>query len=146
MKPLTPTPEPTPTHPTTMPTRQFAHEKPSVYQQSLHFVAWAGELLERLPKSLAAHNQLDRAPTSILLNIAEGTAKTTAPDRCRYFDTARGSAFECAACLHVLVMRKALTAGEIENGKGMLIAIVSMLIGLVKANDPGRLLEESLSY
>lgn len=66
-----------------MPSRQFDHEKLEVYQLSLRFVAWASELLERLPKPLSAHNQLDRASTSIPLNIAEGTAKTTAPDRCR---------------------------------------------------------------
>ncbi|MDD4173570.1 MAG: four helix bundle protein [Kiritimatiellae bacterium] len=45
---------------------------------------WAGELLETLPKSLAAYDQLDRASTSIPLNIAEGNGKYTAPERCRW--------------------------------------------------------------
>ena len=129
-----------------MPEPQFDHEKLSVYQQSLHFVAWAGELLERLPKTLAAHNPFDRASTSIPLNIAEGTAKTPTPDRCRYFDTARGSAVECAACLDVLIARKVLRTEEIEAGKDMLIAIVSMLIGLVKSHESGRLREDGSLY
>jgi len=129
-----------------MPTRQFDHEKLEVYQYSLRFVAWAGDLLDRLPKTLSAHNQLDRASTSIPLNIAEGTAKTTVADRCRYFDTARGSAVECAACLDVLVMKKALTPEDAETGKALLLPTVSMMIGLIKANESGRFREETPEY
>ncbi len=82
---------------------RFDHEKLSVYQEAIKFVAWADDLLEMIPKNLAVHSQLDRAATSIPLNIAEGNGKYTAPDRCRFFDIARGSAPECAACLDVLV-------------------------------------------
>jgi four helix bundle protein len=81
--------------------RVFNHEKLQVYQDSIHFVVWASELLERIPKGLSVSDQLNRASASIPLNIAEGNGKFTAPDRCRYFDNARGSAFECAACLDV---------------------------------------------
>ena len=59
---------------------RFDHEKLDVYQEAIRFVAWAGNLLETLPKSLAAYDQLDRASTSIALNIAEGNGKYTAPD------------------------------------------------------------------
>ena len=47
-------------------------------------------------------DQLDRASTSIPLNIAEENGKFTGADRCRFFDIARGSALECAASLDVL--------------------------------------------
>ena len=125
-----------------MPRRQFDHEKLSVYQQSLDFVAWATDLLDRVPRHLAVHNQLDRASTSIPLNIGEGTAKFTAPDRGRFFDTARGSAVECAACLDVLVRKKQVQADEVQAGREMLLSIVSMLVGLIRANAPGRKLGE----
>jgi len=72
----------------------FDHEKLNVYQESIRFVAWVTDLLETVPKSLAAQSQLDRASTSIPLNIAEGNGKYTSPDRCRFFDISRGSAFE----------------------------------------------------
>ena len=75
-------------------------------------MAWAGGLLETLSKSLAAYDPLDRASTSIALNIAEGNGKYTAPDRCRFFDIARGSALECAACLDVLVAKKRYEADK----------------------------------
>jgi four helix bundle protein len=73
----------------------FDHEKLIAYQRSIQFVAWSSPLVEKLPSKLAAIDQLDRTSTSVPLNIAEGNAKYTAPDRCRYFDTARGSALEC---------------------------------------------------
>src|SRR5689334_12108284 len=81
----------------------FDHEKLIACQRAIQFVAWSLPLLEKLPARLAVANQLDRAATSVPLNIAEGNAKYTVPDRCRYFDNARGSALECAACLDVLV-------------------------------------------
>ncbi len=118
--------------------RSFDHEKLNVYQQSIEFVAWADELLESVPKGNAVHNQLDRASTSIPLNIAEGNGKHTPADRCRFFDTARGSALECAACLDVLVAKRKIDAAVAQNGKEELVEIVSMLVGLIRANSDDR--------
>ena len=54
---------------------QFGHETLNVYQESIRFITWINELLETIPKNLSVHNQLDRASTSIPLNIAEGNGK-----------------------------------------------------------------------
>ena len=124
----------------------FDHEKLVAYQRSIQFVAWSSPLLEKLPAKLAVADQLDRASTSVPLNIAEGNAKYTAPDRCRYFDTARGSALECAACLDVLVAKRKCTAEQIQNGKEILHETVSLLIGLIKSISPDRLGEEPVEY
>ncbi len=118
--------------------KQFDHEKLTVYQHSIKFVAWAAELLESVPKSTAVYDQLDRASTSVPLNIAEGNGKSTPKDRCKYFDTARGSALECAACLDVLLAKKKINSETAENGKALLIEIVSMLIGLIRSTSPDR--------
>ncbi|MEI8139182.1 MAG: four helix bundle protein [bacterium] len=122
----------------------FDHEKLNVYKEAIKFVVWADELLETLPKNLAVHGQLDRAATSIPLNIAEGNGKYTAPDRCRFFDIARGSALECAACLDVLVAKKRLK--EADEGKEILVRIVSMLVGLIRSTSSDRVHEDSCSY
>jgi four helix bundle protein len=122
----------------------FDHEKLSVYQESIKFVVWSVEILETLPKNLAVHGQLDRAATSISLNIAEGNGKYTAADRCRFFDIARGSALECAACLDVLVAKKRLV--EAGPGKAILVRIVSMLVGLIRSTSADRVHEDSGSY
>ncbi len=122
----------------------FDHEKLAVYQESIRFVTWADGLLETIPKSLAVYDQLDRASTSIPLNIAEGNGKYTAPDRCRLFDIARGSALECAACLDVLVAKKKEV--QAEQGKEMLARIVSMLVGLIRSTSSDRVHEEGAVY
>ena len=124
----------------------FDHEKLNVYHESLNFVAQTTDLLERVPKTMAVYNQFDRASTSIPLNIAEGTGKFTPPDRCRYYDTARGSALECAACLDVLVVKKVLSREKIEEPKQTLVSVVSMLVGLIKAVAPDRIYEEAPNY
>src|SRR5258708_37269003 len=46
-----------------------------------------------------AKNQLGRASLSIMLNIAEGSAKYSVKDRRNFFITARGSVFECASII-----------------------------------------------
>lgn len=117
---------------------QFDHEKLKVYQVSIQFVAWADGLLSNISKSVAAHDQLDRASTSVSLNIAEGNGKYTQADRCRFFDNARGSALECAACLDVLVAKKKTNVETASECKGMLVEIVSMLVGLIRANSEDR--------
>ena len=122
----------------------FDHEKLEVYRKAIQFVVWVNKLLESIPKSVAVHNQLDRASTSIPLNIAEGNGKYTPADRCRFFDISRGSALECAACLDVLVAKKLIT--EADSGKIILVSIVSMLVGLIRSTSPSRVYEDSIEY
>jgi len=124
----------------------FDHEKLIAYQRSIDFIAWSSPILEKLPAKLAVSDQLDRASTSVPLNIAEGNAKYTAPDRCRYFDTSRGSALECAACLDVLVAKGKCTVEQIQPGKEILHETVSLLVGLIRSIAPDRLGEEPTEY
>ena len=108
---------------------RFDHEKLDVYRPSIEFVAWVGDLLDGpladCRKSVV--NQLDRASTSVPLNIAEGNGKRSPKDRARYLDIARGSALECSACLDVLVARKAIDAQAVAPGKALLVRAVQML-------------------
>jgi four helix bundle protein len=122
--------------------RHLDHDKLEVYQASLTFIGWLEPLLRALPKGLAVVDQLDRASTSIPLNIAEGNGKHTRPDRCRYFDNARGSALECAAALDVLVAKGRSSCEEVQPGKDRLWSIVSMLVALIRANSDYRLHED----
>ena len=124
----------------------FDHEKLRVYQEALTFASWAEMVLERAKKSSPLHDQLDRARTSILLNIAEGNGRFTAPDRCRFFDMARGSALECAACLDLLALKNVIDQKELAHDKGLLERIVSMLVGLIRSNSADRLHEDPVSY
>ncbi|MCA9266917.1 MAG: four helix bundle protein, partial [Planctomycetales bacterium] len=95
-------------------------------------------LLRDVPKAAAVRKQLDRASTSTPLNIADGNGKFTSSDRCRFFDIARGSALECAACLDVLVAKAIVAQGVAAEGKAILHEIVSMMVGLIRANSAER--------
>lgn len=110
----------------------FDHEKLDVYRNSIAFCAWVGDFLSSITAKTAAKDQLDRASTSIPLNIAEGNGKFSMKDRARFLEMARGSALECAACLDVLVARKLTTVEQIAGAKADLAAIVRMMIGLLK--------------
>jgi four helix bundle protein len=113
-------------------TLYFDHEKLDVYQEAIAFVGWVSPILETMNRLGDVKDQLDRASTSIPLNIAEGNGKYSVKDRCRFFDTAHGSALECAACLDVLVVRSKLSLDQVRPGKERLQRIVRMLIGLLK--------------
>jgi four helix bundle protein len=112
----------------------FDHEKLEVYRESIAFIAWLSALLESTMRAGDVKDQLDRASTSIPLNIAEGNGKYTPKDRCRFFDIAHGSALECAAALDILVAKSKLTPDQIHPGKERLQHIVRMLVGLIKRN------------
>ena len=110
----------------------FDHEKLDVYQEAIAFCGWVGELLGTITSKAAAKDQLDRASTSIPLNIAEGNGKFSHIDRARFLEIARGSTLECAACLDVLVIRKLIPVNGVDAEKERLVRIVNMLMGLLK--------------
>jgi four helix bundle protein len=124
---------------------QFDHEKLRVYQASLEFVTWATDRLSNLEPKAAVRDQLDRASTSVPLNIAEGNGKFAVRDRCRFLDFARGSALECAACLDVSVAKRLTDVAAVISGKQQLFEIVSMLIGLINSLN-SRIREEPATY
>jgi four helix bundle protein len=123
----------------------FDHEKLRVYQDAIEFIKWWEEISVRCRGLPTVKDQMDRASTSTPLNIAEGNAKYSVKDRCRYLQIATGSALECAACLDVFVARKRLTVGEIEPGKVRLKGIVSMLMGLINSAS-SRIAEGEVEY
>ena len=110
----------------------FDHEKLDVYREAIDFCGWVGDFLAATPAKAAAKDQLDRASTSIPLNIAEGNGKFSAKDRARFLEVARGSALECAACLDVLFVRKLASEQQVAGQKEKLARIVQMLIGLLR--------------
>ena len=127
--------------------RRFDHENLQVYQAAVQFCAWVTPVHERIPQKVAAKDQLDRASTSVVLNLAEGNGKRSFKDRSRFFDMARGSGVECAACLDVLVARDAIDLEMAEMGKSQLIEIVSMTSGLLaRFAGEGRVSEDQAAY
>jgi four helix bundle protein len=94
-----------------------------VYKCAAMFVPIGYALAKLVDGEMAS--QLRRATLSISLNIAEGTGRIGKDER-RFFVTARGSAFECAALLDAM---QAIGVAEprIAEGRALLVRIVSML-------------------
>jgi four helix bundle protein len=119
----------------------FDHEKLDVYGLEQQFVAWTTDLIEEVSQSPVSHrrelvDQLDRACISVLLNTAEGNGKRQGLQRARFFDDARGSALECAACLDASVAKRITKSDRVRPGKELLVRIVAMLTRLVGRFDP----------
>jgi four helix bundle protein len=119
---------------------QFDHEKLDVYRMLLGFVSWTSVLLDELmtenrAQTREVRDQLQRASLSALLNTAEGNGKRRQRIRAKFFDDARGSAAESAACLDALTTMGCCQAARVEEGKGMLLRAVSMLTKLVELFD-----------
>lgn len=119
----------------------FDHEKLDVYQLELAFVSWVTPLLASVKqragtaRTAEVIDQLDRASLSALLNTAEGNGRRQRQTRAKFFDDARGSVTECAACLDALVAKGICGEQEIEEGKQLLLRIASMLTKLIALFD-----------
>ena len=119
----------------------FDHEKLDVYQLELQFITWVTPLIAKVKQRPSEAriaevlDQLDRASLSALLNTAEGNGRRQRRTRAKFFDDARGSAGECAACLDALVAKNVCAAEEIDEGKQLLLRIASILTKLVDRFD-----------
>jgi four helix bundle protein len=114
------------------------HERLDVYAVALEFLVFANGVIERLPRGRGhLADQLTRACTSVVLNLAEGAGKLSKADKRRYYLTARGSATESAALLDVCLRLRLLGEAEYRTGKAMIVRVVSMLIKLAMSfEDP----------
>jgi four helix bundle protein len=118
----------------------FDHEKLHVYQLQLEFLEWVTLLLDEVRRQAAGktsevRRQLDRASLSVLLNIAEGNGRRRQQTRAKFFDEARGSTSESAACLDALVAKRVCSSERIRPGKQVLERVSSMLTKLVQRFD-----------
>src|SRR6187431_3220475 len=107
------------------------HERLDVYVIALDFLVFANNVIEGLPRGRShLADQLTRASTSIVLNLAEGAGKLSRADKRRYYLTARGSATESAALLDVCARLRLISPPQHQAGKSAIVRIVSMLIKL----------------
>ncbi len=107
------------------------HERLDVYRAALEFLTLATRVVGALPRGRSdLADQLDRASTSIVLNIAEGAGKFSRPEKRRYYQIAAGSVTECAAILDVCSCLTAIDAGTHAEGKALAERMLAMLVKL----------------
>jgi four helix bundle protein len=117
----------------------FDHEKLEVYQFSLEFVSAAHEVAKALPPGRAyLTDQLNRAASSIVLNIAEGAGEFSKPEKGRFYRMAKSSATECAAVLDLCRTRRLVPVKQLDVGREQLLRVVAMLIRHIQELQPDR--------
>ena len=95
----------------------------------------AADIVEYLPRGRSAlADQLQRASTSISLNIAEGAGEFSKPEKARFYRMARRSATECAAVLDVAMRLGIVSDERYGAGRALLLRIVAMLVRMAKPN------------
>jgi len=111
----------------------FNHEKLDVYQASIQFVELTNFIIKRLPKGKAyIADQLQRAASSISLNIAEGAGEFSKNEKARFYRMAKRSTTECAAILDICSKLQLVGQSSQIKARELLIRIVAMLTKLVK--------------
>ena len=112
----------------------FDHEKLDVYQAAIELVVLIEAIVGQLPRGRAyLVDQLQRAGTSVPLNIAEGSGEFSSNEKCRFYRMAKRSATECAGILDVCRRLGLAEDATIITARHLLIRIVSMLIKMVRA-------------
>jgi four helix bundle protein len=85
-------------------------------------------MADSLPAQYAGlADQVRRASVSIVLNIAEGSGKTSGPDQRRFYAMARGSAMECGAIVDACVSLNLVGQNTAKDAEDLLSGVVQML-------------------
>jgi four helix bundle protein len=115
---------------------QFDHDRLDVYLAAVDMVALAHAIVGAFsPGHADLADQLKRASTSVVLNIAEGAGEYSRADKARFYRMAKRSATESAAILDVAKKLDIISGQRFDAGRGLLLRIVSMLIKVVHGLD-----------
>jgi four helix bundle protein len=112
---------------------QFDHERLDVYKIAIDLVALVDEVVSALPRGRGyIADQLQRAATSVPLNIAVGAGEFTPADKARFYRMAKRSATECAAIFDVCRRLQLVDTQRIDAARDLLLRVVSMLIQMAR--------------
>ncbi len=113
---------------------KFVFEDFPVYKITLQFNSEISTFLDEIPdkNNYSVKDQLCRASMSILLNIAEGSGRYTKADKRSFYVNARGSCYECVACLQIIKSKCLITETRHDQLYEILNDIARQLSALIK--------------
>jgi four helix bundle protein len=111
----------------------FEHERLDVYKAAKQFAIMMDGIAEGI-RNKRAHlaDQLFRASSSILLNIAEGAGEQSTAEKSRFYRIARRSATECASILELCHDLCLIEEGCYMQQRDLLLRVVAMLTKMVR--------------
>ncbi len=102
----------------------FDHEKWDVYRAALDFIVVIKNIVEKFPRGNAyLIDQLQRAATSVPLNIAEGAGEHASDEKARFYRMAKRSATECSSILDVCKQLQLVDEEQHARGWELLLRI-----------------------
>ncbi len=78
-------------------------------------------------------DQLRRAATSIVLNVAEGSGQPTKKSFILYVQRAKSSSLECVACVRIALQENFVEASDVKTLEGLLEQEYFKLVALSKS-------------
>ncbi|MEK7106625.1 MAG: four helix bundle protein [Patescibacteria group bacterium] len=114
---------------------KYRFEELEVWSIGMQIVREIYRLTRTFPKTetYALADQLRRAATSIVLNIAEGSGQPTKKGFALYIQRSKSSALECVACIKIAVQEGFLKEGDVIELEKLLKEEYFKLIALAKS-------------
>lgn len=114
--------------------RPFEFQNWPVYKQAVQVAKEAQKFCLAVPKTgnLSLCDQFKRASQSIVLNIAEGSSRTSTKDKINFVRVAKGSVFECAAIVDLAFEFELLDRERHASFQAALANIGRMLSGIIR--------------
>ena len=115
---------------------KLAHTKLDIFKVSKQVVLSIYKLTQKFPtdEKFAMTSQIRRAVTSVHLNIAEGSARKTAKEKCRFYEISRSSLVEVDAIIDLAFDLQFIDNEDIKILEDDLIRCFQMLSGMIDYN------------
>lgn len=112
---------------------ELAHKKLLVYQVSKELARLCYNVTNDFPvdERFGLTQQIRRASSSILLNIAEGSSRRSSLERKRFFEIARGSAVEIDAAFDLAVSLSLIEKERLGETGCQLVQCFKLLSNLI---------------
>ena len=116
----------------TMESEMFNYKTLVAYQRAKVMVKEVYALLKKFPREeqYAMCDQLRRASVSVTSNIAEGTSRTTLPDKIHFLEIAYGSLMEVHSQMDVACDLGYIQAEDIAHLEETIVSVVKPMSGL----------------
>jgi four helix bundle protein len=109
----------------------FAHERLEAYQCGLKVVAWFHALPGGADLPTRWFRQLDKAVTSVILNIAEGNGRRMEADRGKFFESAESSVMKVNTYLQLSQRTGEMSVEAGQRGLALVERVGILVRGLV---------------
>lgn len=115
--------------------QQYRFEELEVWKLGLQIVHETYVAVKKFPRDeiFSLSDQLRRAATSIVLNIAEGSGQPTPKGFAVYLHRSKSSCLECVACIKVAIQENFMSSKDAESLNGLLEKEYFKLIALEKS-------------